>query len=418
MDREARFDRAAFLIAGLRSSAPLIGALKLGELVDPMQDRAARLQAAFAVLAEKGAPVASRVFLPGETVPWPVPIQIGEDWTLSFPDQPAVTLLRSLGLDDTDGQLTIVSNNVLLEQLDSAQIDYAHHDRQITYWGSTTPGVAANRWRVRPALTTDRAVDGADFDKLRIEIAGPLRGFGQEGQPIRKPSYELAAAYRLNWFGQRGEREETIVDPARETCISEQPLDPGNYRIIRTEVELYRSAVTGIRPVVMVSKPRQLQGGDDYYEANYDSSSGVALINSFYLTPGEHPALQVVVDRLLGSAIFLSAALSRIPKLVSRVERFATEFNRATSSGATIATFADVDNQPVTNESELFAEGLNVIRHRPALFLRRFDALDRSQRGLARSLKNDIVALTRLGLDLNGQAHRLHQFVPPEIQRL
>ena len=380
--------------------------------------RAGRLAGAFAELAERGAEVERQTYLPGEVIPWPVPIRIGTDWSLRFHDQPAVTLLHSLGFDNTDGQLTIVSNNVLLERLDSAQINYTGDDRQVTYWGSTTASTGLNEWRVRPALATDRPVRGPNFDKLSISIGGPLHGFGSSGQPIRKPSYELAVSYRLNWFSE-GSRRQTLVDPRHELCISEQPLDPQHYRVIRAEVELYRKATIGALPLVLVSKPRQLQAPDDYYEANYDSSSGVALVNSFYVTSGNHPTLQLVVDRLLGSAIFLSAARSPVPKLVRRVQELASGFSQAMNDQASIAIFVDAAApQRISNESELFAEGLNVMRHRPSLFLKRFAALDSDQQRLARSLKNDLVALTRLALDLNGHRDQLSQFVPQEIQQL
>lgn len=415
---EARFDRGAFFLGGVRNGAVLLGSLTLGNVTVPKNTGGGRLREEFAALDEKSESVRHRTFMPGQTIPWPVPIQIGEDWSLRFPDQPAVALLHSLGLDNADGQLTIDSNNVLLERLDSADIDYANGDRQVTYWGFTTSEAPLNHWRLRPALTTDRAVRGANFDKLSIEISGPLQGFTSTGQQIRKPSCRFAVAYRLNWF-RLGERQQAIVDPTRETCISEQPLDRHPYTIIHKEVELYREATVGPLPMVMVSKPRRLQGGDDYYEANYDSNSGVVLINSFYATEGKHPPLQIVVDRLLGSAIFLSAASSPIPKLSRRAEAIAAGFNWAKNSKASIATFADVDDdQRITNESELFAEGLNIIRHQPTLFQERFEALGRPSRALARSIKNDITALIRLGLDLNGHREHLYQFVPTEIQQL
>jgi hypothetical protein len=273
-------------------------------------------------------------------------------------------------------------------------------------------------WRVRPALTTDRMARGADFDKLSIYIGGPLHGFTPAGQPVRTPSCRFGVPYRLNWFRQ-DDPQQAIVDPMSQTCISEHPLDQHPYRVLRAEVELYRKATIGVLPLVMVSKPRRLRGGDDHYEANYDPTSGVVLINNYYVTPGNHPALDVVVDRLLGSAILLSAATSPNLEVAGQVKAIATGLSRGARSEASIAIFADTDdNQRITNATEVFAEGLNIMRHRPTLFRQRFEALSRPSRALARNLKDDIVALIRLGLELNGHGEYLHQFVSPEIQRL
>ncbi|MBV8064477.1 MAG: hypothetical protein JO064_11470 [Actinobacteria bacterium] len=371
---------------------------------------AARLSERFAAFSVIAKGLRGRTFYPGETIPWPVPVAIARDaWTLTFSDLPAIERVRSLGLDGSDAQLTIVSNNVLLERLDDPAIDYVNRDRQVVYNASTTAASALNRWRVRPALVTE-AARGETFDELRFDLGGPLVGFTTAGEQIRRPDLAFGVRYRVSWYAG-GNRTSDLVDPARVTCVSEHPLSAAQTTPLEQEVALFRAATVGHRPVLFVSSERRLEDRHDSYEANFDPVSGVVLMSAHYLR-SRRPSARHVLDQLLAEAVFDGASGSPTPELASAALDFAAEANRARKRPASLHPFAADGSLASVDTARVFAVGLGTLRSDPNGYKGRLAALGGADARAARRVEAAIVEVVRTALELNGEKRLLRDFTP------
>ncbi len=383
----------------------------------------------FKRLHARGDKLAHHRFKAGETIPWPVPVHIGHDWTMTLRPADAKRFLKSLNLQSADIEVT-TSNTVDIPEYDP--------ENGFIYIADYTPVPKKPAvWHVRPLCTTEIEPLAHNYDKIRFNVRGPdtFKKYGVS----KHHNYHLQVPYQLEWYSGR-QKKQGLIDPNLETCVSEQRLNPAQYEQVDSLVKLFRKFTPNKKPVAIISKPFKLKDpGND--PSMYTATSGILFISGNDLRDPSDTKL--VVGHELGHSIHQSlkavAPESRAIKKLNEAYSHALGLIRRSDprhkpvesvfadpcSPAYLRIFQDFDEStydtklvcnvghPSDNPSEIFASGLNVLRINPGHFRQMFRELGPIEQHLVRDVIQAILGVLQEAMVINHtQSKYLDTLVP------
>lgn len=433
-DDAPRSTRGVFLVQG-------IGFLASGPLIKLAKEVLITNKAGpFELLDRQAEQLEASTFKPGDTIPGPLPVQIGQEWTLTYKPADAAPFFRTF-----DGQrvgLNVRANNTVPRNVlalllqEQNQLTLSAKDLEDTP-EATTPMV----WRVRPVTLEEEQSKGKTFDRVTYDVTTQA----PDGVKTKK---QLSASYRLNWY-RAAKKMTGSVNPDTDTCVSERPMEQATYQHIDGLVRLMRRAVIGKEPVVMITRPRKLDSSVDSYEAMYKPKAGVAIINADHIEAPVAEDKQAelresVVVHELSHAIYdqaeeatgsslqvqeLKVAFTKLAKIAQELDpKFGAAANSCDPRYLPVFQLFDEDKylpslecsvgHPSSNAGEIFASGLNIMRLKPELFADRFATLSLQQQAMAREIKTSILDIVRSTLAVNNESTTVLTKIVPQVTEL